>query len=61
MAKKELKYRENAKGNFFVDSSCIDCGTCYWIAPETFRREKDHSIVFEQPDIEKIDKAYLSI
>ncbi len=49
MANPKLKRKENAEGQFFVDSSCIDCGTCYWVASETFRRDEGQSAVFQQP------------
>ena len=29
---------ENAPGDFFVDSSCIDCATCRTLAPRVFAR-----------------------
>ena len=41
--------KQNAQGAFFVDSSCIDCGTCYWMAPNTFSHEEGQSAVKEQP------------
>lgn len=50
MADLKKKNRENVEGNFFVDSSCIDCGTCYWVAPKVFRCFKDkYSVVHTQP------------
>jgi glyoxylase-like metal-dependent hydrolase (beta-lactamase superfamily II)/ferredoxin len=45
--------------NFFVDNTCIDCGTCYWIAPSVFRRHDGASIVYaptESPS--KRESAY---
>ncbi len=36
--------------SFFTDTSCIDCGTCYWVAPKTFKREEDSSIVYNDPE-----------
>lgn len=38
------------EGNFFVDSSCIDCDTCRWLAPETFARHGAQSAVHTQPE-----------
>ena len=49
MARKEQRVPENTSGNFYVDATCIDCGTCYWVAPDSFRRHGDHSAVYEQP------------
>lgn len=41
----------NVEGNFFVDSTCIDCDTCRQLAPATFIEEGDYSAVFHQPEI----------
>jgi len=64
MANLKLKRKENIEGSFFVDSSCIDCGTCYWIAPKVFKECGDQSAVYAQPsqsqEIEKAGVALLS-
>ncbi|MEG3439103.1 MBL fold metallo-hydrolase [Pannus brasiliensis CCIBt3594] len=46
-----LKHRrpENVTGDFYVDSSCIDCDTCRWMAPSVFREEGEQSAVYHQP------------
>jgi glyoxylase-like metal-dependent hydrolase (beta-lactamase superfamily II)/ferredoxin len=49
MALIELKRAENVAGDFFVDSTCIDCDLCRQIAPETFSDVGDQSIVHRQP------------
>lgn len=51
MARLDDRLPENAPGDWFVDSTCIDCDTCRWIAPEVFGREDDRgqSIVLRQP------------
>jgi glyoxylase-like metal-dependent hydrolase (beta-lactamase superfamily II)/ferredoxin len=49
MALIELKRPENVAGDFFVDSTCIDCDLCRQIAPETFSDVGDQSIVHRQP------------
>ena len=49
MARTELKRIENAPGEFFVDSSCIDCDLCRQIAPATYRAVGDQSAVVRQP------------
>src|SRR5262245_56613130 len=49
MAKRARAFAENAPGPFFVDQSCIDCGTCYTLAPETFADSGGHSLVARQP------------
>jgi glyoxylase-like metal-dependent hydrolase (beta-lactamase superfamily II)/ferredoxin len=49
MALPELRLAENVSGEFFVDSTCIDCDLCRQIAPETFSDVGDQSIVHCQP------------
>ncbi len=53
MATLQKKRAENIEGNFYVDSTCIDCDTCRWVAPEVFNRQADQSAVYHQPDTEK--------
>jgi len=50
MAQRSKSQPDNVPGPFFVDSTCIDCGTCYEYAPSVFRGAEDHSRVFHQPD-----------
>ena len=40
---------KNAPGDFFVDSTCIDCDTCRQIAPSVFGQAPDTSFVRTQP------------
>ena len=40
-------------GDFFVDTTCIDCGTCYRFAPEVFRDAGDCSSVHAQPSADE--------
>jgi glyoxylase-like metal-dependent hydrolase (beta-lactamase superfamily II)/ferredoxin len=49
MALVELKRPENVNGDFFVDSTCIDCDLCRQIAPESFARAGEQSAVYRQP------------
>ncbi|HWP46430.1 MAG TPA: MBL fold metallo-hydrolase [Candidatus Limnocylindrales bacterium] len=42
----------NVPGEFFVDSTCIDCDTCRQLAPETFEDSGDYSVVYAQPETE---------
>ncbi|HXT61462.1 MAG TPA: MBL fold metallo-hydrolase [Pyrinomonadaceae bacterium] len=49
MASVALRLPDNVPGDFFVDSTCIDCDACRQIAPETFAEDGDYSIVHEQP------------
>ena len=52
MAQLQQRRAENIAGNFYVDSSCIDCDTCRWVAPEVFGREEQQSAVYHQPENE---------
>jgi glyoxylase-like metal-dependent hydrolase (beta-lactamase superfamily II)/ferredoxin len=50
MASISKRLPENVAGDFYVDSSCIDCDACRQIAPTTFRDHGDQSSVFHQPE-----------
>jgi glyoxylase-like metal-dependent hydrolase (beta-lactamase superfamily II)/ferredoxin len=41
---------EDAPGDYFVDSTCIDCDTCRQLAPTVFAEAADHSFVHHQPE-----------
>ena len=49
MAQTSKRCAENIAGDFFVDSSCIDCDTCRWMAPDVFTRAGEQSAVYKQP------------
>jgi glyoxylase-like metal-dependent hydrolase (beta-lactamase superfamily II)/ferredoxin len=49
MARRIDAHPDNAPGAFFVDRTCIDCGTCYQFAPDTFADGGDHAKVHAQP------------
>src|SRR4051794_28026952 len=51
MARVAERLRENAEGEFFVDSSCIDCGMCREVAPRFYARHDaiGLSVVHRQP------------
>ncbi len=57
MAQASLKLPENVPGDFFVDSTCIDCDLCRQLAPSTFKENGEHSVVYQQPmtESEKLD------
>jgi glyoxylase-like metal-dependent hydrolase (beta-lactamase superfamily II)/ferredoxin len=50
MADPALRLPENVEGDFFVDSSCIDCDACRIFAPTVFSDASDQSFVFHQPE-----------
>src|SRR3970040_283915 len=50
MANPAQRLPSNVTGDFFVDSTCIDCDQCREIAPEVFHDAEDHASVFRQPE-----------
>jgi glyoxylase-like metal-dependent hydrolase (beta-lactamase superfamily II)/ferredoxin len=52
MARLEARLPQNVPGEFYVDSTCIDCDTCRQIAPGVFIRadEIEMSVVARQPE-----------
>jgi len=50
MANLNLRRPQNVDGDFYVDSSCIDCDTCRWMANEIFHDVEGQSAVYHQPD-----------
>jgi len=44
-----LRVAENVPGDFFVDSTCIDCDTCRQIAPDIFGEAAHSAFVRRQP------------
>src|SRR5258708_15278318 len=49
MANPRKRVPENVSGDFFVDSTCIDCDTCRQIAPSVFGDATNTSFVKAQP------------
>lgn len=43
MAKINKQVPENVPGDFFVDSTCIDCDACRQIAPTVFAEAEETS------------------
>ena len=41
---------DNIEGDFFVDTTCINCDTCRQLAPKVFADQGDYSFVFFQPE-----------
>src|SRR5438067_7596041 len=50
MARTDLRHPGNAAGDWFVDTRCIDCGTCRDIAPDVFVDAGGLTVVARQPD-----------
>lgn len=59
MANPSLKVAENVSGDFFVDSTCIDCDTCRQLAPSSFAEGPDHAFVWQQPESPEDHRAAL--
>lgn len=56
MARVDLRNPVNAPGDWFVDTRCIDCGTCREIAPGLFGEDTGLSMVQHQPaEAEQLD------
>lgn len=51
MADKTDKLPDNAAGQFYVDTQCIDCDVCRDMAQDNFTRNDDngYSFVYKQP------------
>jgi glyoxylase-like metal-dependent hydrolase (beta-lactamase superfamily II)/ferredoxin len=49
MANRGKRVSENIPGDFYVDSTCIDCDACRQIAPTVFGEAADTSFVKAQP------------
>jgi glyoxylase-like metal-dependent hydrolase (beta-lactamase superfamily II)/ferredoxin len=49
MANPKKRVPENVPGDFFVDSTCIDCDACRQIAPAVFGQAESTSFVHTQP------------
>jgi len=53
MADLKKRLRDNVAGNFFVDSTCINCDTCRQLAPASFEEVGDYSAVVRQPETDQ--------
>ncbi len=49
MANPQKRLPENVPGDFFVDSTCINCDTCRQLAPATFGETRNYAYVQRQP------------
>src|ERR1700732_5378479 len=62
MAHSDLRLTQNVEGEFFVDSTCIDCDACRQIAPATFHDHGGQSSVFQQPSgAPEIERALMAL
>ena len=58
MANRHNKYPENARGQFYVDTQCIDCDLCRQTAPANFTRneKRGYTYISEQPETPSEEK-----
>jgi glyoxylase-like metal-dependent hydrolase (beta-lactamase superfamily II)/ferredoxin len=49
MASELKSVPQNVAGDFFVDTTCIDCDTCRQLAPRTFAEAAETAFVHRQP------------
>ncbi|MDH5680449.1 MAG: MBL fold metallo-hydrolase [Spirochaetota bacterium] len=62
MAKLNKKHPQNAAGNIYVDTTCINCDSCRWLAPDIFAETEDQSVVTAQPTTQsQYDSALMAI
>lgn len=62
MADVKKRLDANVAGNFFVDSTCIDCDACRQLAPDSFEEVGDYSAVVRQPITDRqIRQAYQAL
>lgn len=60
MARVDLRNQANAAGDWFVDTRCIDCGTCREIAPDLFGEAAGGSVIQGQPLPDQVLDAWLA-
>ena len=53
MAQPALRLETNVPGDFFVDSTCIDCDACRIFAPAVFQDAGAQSAVYHQPETDE--------
>ena len=50
MADSSLAHPDNAQGEFFIDTTCIDCPICRQTAPAIFGDGPGQALVIRQPE-----------
>jgi glyoxylase-like metal-dependent hydrolase (beta-lactamase superfamily II)/ferredoxin len=62
MASLAQRLSGNVEGDVYVDATCIDCDTCRWMAPATFDRRGEQSVVGRQPRTpEELHRALMAL
>jgi glyoxylase-like metal-dependent hydrolase (beta-lactamase superfamily II) len=60
MARVDQRHPGNAPGEWFVDTRCIDCGTCREVAPGLFAELGECSVVQRQPAADEDTAMWLA-
>ena len=60
MARLDQEHPLDVPGDWFVDTRCIDCGTCREIAPLLFAEAHGASVVQRQPEASEQTEAWLA-
>ena len=62
MADRTKRLDTNIAGNFYVDSTCINCDTCRQLAPKSFEEVGEYSAVLHQPENDQqLHQAYQAL
>ena len=62
MADPKKRLDTNTPGNFFVDTTCINCDTCRQLAPNSFEEVGEFSAVTRQPEGDvRLHQAYQAL
>ena len=62
MPNAQKRLSTNVTGNFYVDSTCINCDTCRQLAPKNFEEVGDFSAILHQPeDDRQAHQAYQAL
>lgn len=62
MADRHKRLDSNVVGNFYVDSTCINCDTCRQLAPKSFEEIGEFSAVTRQPEPDElVHQAYQAL
>lgn len=56
MAERKNAVPNNVAGDFFVDTTCINCDTCRQLAPGTFEDGGEYSYVYAQPQTDEHER-----
>lgn len=59
MADLRKRLSANVPGEFFVDSTCINCDTCRQLAPGVFGEDQGYSMVVSQPSSSSVRREAL--